>query len=167
MRLRTSRPAPLAHVLATALALAAGTGCGGETGAELPPRAPAGPTTTAPSVGDAPPKPVEKVTKLTRAQVLAYVKGGVGRFLYDGRVQFEDAPIMRNGKFHGRKLIAFRPDWDVGLLPGDVVVKVNGNTLALDTDAFDAMEAAAKAKAIKIEIERSGAPQTIELPIVD
>jgi hypothetical protein len=163
MRPRTSRHA--FFVVAAGLALAAGPGCGGEAGAEMPPRAPA--TTPSRGASEADQKPLEKVTKLTRAQVLTYVKGGVGRFLYDGRIQFEDAPIMKNGKFHGRKLASFRADWDVGLLPGDVVVKVNGNTLALDTDAFDAMEGAAKAKAIKIEVERNGAPQTIELPIVD
>ncbi len=165
MRHRTSRHALLSLVLAAGFALAAGPGCGGEAGAEMPPRAPA--TTSSRSANEAAPKPIEKVSQLTRAQVLTYVKGGVGRFLYDGRIQFDDVPIMKNGKFHGRRLASFRPDWDVGLLPGDVLVKVNGNALALDTDAFDAMEAAAKAKAIKIEVERNGAPQTIELPIVD
>lgn len=162
-------PRPIASVLASFVLAALAAACGGEGSAELPPVTPASTSTTSAPRADVTtaPKPAERITKLTRAQVLAYVKGGVGRFLHDGRIEFDDAPVMRAGKFHGRKIVAFRPDWDIGVQPGDILLEVNGNKLAFEDDAFAALQAAAKAPSLRIGIERAGAVQTIDLPIVD
>lgn len=150
------------------LALLVLVGCGETGAASLPPESPASPAGLPRSATPAPPAPApEKITKLSRPRVLETVKGGVGRFLHDGQIEFADQPIMKNGKFYGRKLVAFRPDWDIGLSPGDVILKVNGSDLAMEDDAFEAMQAAGKAKSIRIEFERGGSVQTLELPILD
>ena len=156
---RSARPSPFptSSVFAVVAALhlgAVGLGCAEGSAAALPPESPTATSGLSPPAAPPPPVP-EKITKLSRARVLEMVKGGVGRFLHDGQIEFADQPVMKSGKFHGRRLVAFRPDWDIGLSPGDVILRVNGSDLAMEDDAFEAMQAAAKAKSIRIEFERA------------
>lgn len=156
---------PSAAVLPALLATLA-LACGESMPKESATPASAVATTAAPQPS-ATPAPVEKVTKLARGEVAKRMKSGVGQFLFDGKVDFDPNPVMKNGRFHGLKLVSFRPDWDVGLRPGDVITKVNGIRIETPFDAHDALEACGKANAVKVEYDREGKPETIELPIVD
>src|SRR5687767_9396873 len=51
------------------------------------------------------------VTSLRRAAVKETIKGGLGVFLQNIRV--EDDPVFRGGKFLGFRLSALNPEWGV------------------------------------------------------
>ncbi len=133
------------------------------------PKEPAAPATTAAPAPVTPAAEIryEKITKVRRAEVAERMKTGVGRFLYDGKIDLDPNPVRKNGRFHGLRLVSFRPDWDVGLRPGDVITKVNGIRIETPFDAQDALEALAKVQAVRVDYDRDGKPEVLELPIVD
>jgi type II secretory pathway component PulC len=114
------------------------------------------PTTTAAVV-------VEKTTSLRRSQVKASIAKGLGYFLQN--VTVEDWPVMRGGKFHGFKIRSFNAELGVDLRPGDVITRVNGMSIEHPEEADAAMRTLEKAPALRVDFERDGKPQTLELPI--
>lgn len=117
---------------------------------------PAAPTTTAAVV-------VEKTTALRRSQVKQTIGKGLGYFLQN--VTVEDYPVMRGGKFHGFKIRTINAELGVDLRPGDVVTRVNGMAIEHPEEADAAMRTLDKAPALRVDYERDGKPQVLELPI--
>jgi type II secretory pathway component PulC len=135
--------------------------CGGESApARSPapePRAAAGAPTAAAAT--------EKTTSLRRSQVKRTIARGLGYFLQE--VAVEDYPVMTGGKFHGFKIKAITGEWGVDLRPGDVVTRVNGLPIEHPEDADAALRSLEKAKALRVDFDRDGKPQALELPIVE
>ena len=118
----------------------------------------AAPTTTAAAV---PPK----TTSLRRSQVKAGIAKGLGYFLQN--VTVEDYPVMRGNKFYGFKVKAISAELGVDILPGDVVMRVNGMSIEHPEEADAAMRTLDKASALRVDFERDGKPRTLELPITE
>lgn len=161
-----SLPRSLAFLVVMVPFASAALGCDGANTRE--PVTPA--TTSARTPAAEPPTAAptyEKITKLARADVTKQMKLGVGQLLHDGKLDFDPNPVMKDGKYHGLKLLSFRPDWDVGLRAGDVVTKVNGIKIQTPFDAQDALEAMGKRTSLRIDFDRDGKPESVELPVVD
>jgi type II secretory pathway component PulC len=136
--------------------------CGGETPPARSPESESpqatAPTTTAAAVP-------EKITSLKRSQVKWQITKGLGYFLQN--VTVEDYPAMRANKFYGWKVKSVAADWPVDIRPGDVVMRVNGMPIEHPEEADAALRSLEKAKALRVDFERDGKPQTLELPIVE
>ena len=137
--------------------------CGGETPepkfvAEGPAPQTTAPTTTAAAVP-------ERITSLKRSQVKQQIAKGLGYFLQNGTV--EDYPVMRANKFYGWKVKSVVADWPVDIRPGDVVTRVNGMPIEHPEEADAVLRSLDKAKSLRVDFEREGRPQTLELPITD
>jgi type II secretory pathway component PulC len=115
----------------------------------------AAPTTTAASA--------EKITSLKRSQVQNAIRHGVGMFLRN--VEVDEWPAMKNGKFYGWRVKAINPDWILDLMPGDVVLRINGMPIEHPEEADAALKSLDTAPSLKVDIERNGQPRTLELPI--
>ncbi len=110
------------------------------------------------------PKP--KVTRLARTGVRDTVRGGIGRFLQD--VTVDDTPAFRNGKFIGFRVVELRGELDAcDLRPGDVVTRVNGQSVEHPEDALVVFQSLANASELVVDYERDGSPQKMRLPISD
>ncbi|MEB2313556.1 MAG: hypothetical protein OZ921_21025 [Sorangiineae bacterium] len=141
-------------VLCLSALLASLYGCGGAAPAS-PPRAASQPAPATPRA----------VTELARAEVVAAVDAGLGRFLQ--HVELE--PVLVGGKFEGFRVVTLRPPefWDgVDVRPGDVVTQVNGQPIERETQAYDAFQALKTARALEVSLTRDGKPRTLVLPIV-
>lgn len=132
-------------------------GCGGGTPeASAPSTGPkAAPTTTA---------AIAETTSLKRSQVKRAIAQGLGVFLQ--HVTMDDYPAMRDGKFYGFRIKDIDPEWNVGLRPGDVVVRINGMPIEHPEEADAALRSLDKAEKLRIDFDRDGKPKAIELPIV-
>ena len=117
----------------------------------------AAPTTTA-AVG-------EKITQLKRSEVRGAIGRGVGSFLRN--IELDEWPAMTNGKFRGWRIKQVNPEWIVDVMPGDVILRVNGMPIEHPEEADAALRSLEKASSLKIEMERNGTPRTFELPIVE
>jgi type II secretory pathway component PulC len=138
--------------------------CGGSP----EPKAADAPRTSTTSAGvppDATGTPRAPITQLKRVEVKAAIDQGLGVLLQN--IMVEDYPAMKEGRFYGFRLKAMNPDWAVDLRPGDVIVRVNGQTIEHPEDADAALRSLEKAKSLKIEYERDGKLRSLELPIVD
>ncbi len=136
------------------------TACAGNAEIGPDPVTPA--STAAPKV--VAPKP--KVTKLARGGVRDTVRGGIGRFLQD--ITLDDSPAFKNGKFFGFRVVELRGDLDAcDLRPGDVITKVNGQSVEHPEEALVVFQSLASANELVVDYERDGAPQKMRLPIVD
>jgi type II secretory pathway component PulC len=156
------RPHRSALVFAlTALCLAS-VACGGETPEAKSPEAPS-PQATAPMTTAA--AIPEKITSLKRSQVKQQITKGLGYFLQN--VTVEDYPAMKANKFYGWKIKSVSADWGVDIRPGDVVTRVNGMPIEHPEEADAALRSLEKAKALRVDYERDGKPQTLELPILE
>ncbi len=134
--------------------------CGGEP---APAKSPSDSVSTAPTTTAAA-APVT-TTSLKRSQVKRTIAKGLGYFLQE--VAVEDYPVMTGGKFRGFKIKAITGEWGVDLRPGDVVTRVNGMSIEHPEDADAALRSLEKAKSLKVEFDRDGKPQSLELPIVE
>lgn len=141
--------------LAAGLALACGEG--------PPPKSPAPEAPSAAPV--APAAAPAKTTALKRSKVKQTITKGLGYFLQE--VSVEDYPVMTGGKFHGFKIKQITGDWGVDLRPGDVVTKVNSMAIEHPEDADAALRSLEKAKALRVDFDRDGKPQSLELPILE
>lgn len=106
---------------------------------------------------------IEKTTSLKRSQVKATIVKGLGYFLQN--VTVEDYPVMRGGKFYGFKIKNMNAELGVDLRPGDVVTRVNGMSIEHPEEADAAMRTLEKASALRVDFDRDGKSQTLELPI--
>jgi type II secretory pathway component PulC len=148
------------------LALPFFVACGG--GAPEPKTAEAPKTST--TGASAPPMDVgaparAPITQLKRAAVKTAIGQGLGVLLQN--VQVDDYPAMKDGRFQGFKLKALNPDWAVDLRPGDVIMRVNGQSIEHPEEADAALRSLEKAASLKIDYEREGKPRSLEIPIVD
>ena len=147
---------------AVVLALAVASSACGETppaksAQSTEPRTTA-PTTTAAAV-------VPKTTSIKRSQVKQTIGRGLGYFLQN--VTVEEYPAMKANKFYGWKLRSVNAELGVDLRPGDVVTKVNGMPIEHPEEADAAMRSLEKAPALRVDFERDGKAQTLELPITE
>ncbi len=146
-------------VLALSLGSLVSVACGGEApalSAQSPSPQTTAPTTTAAAVP-------ERITSLKRSQVKQTIAKGLGYFLQN--VTLEDYPVMDKGKFRGFKIRAVSAEWGVDLRPGDVVTRVNGMPIEHPEEADAALRSLEKAKALRVDFDRDGKAQTLELPI--
>jgi type II secretory pathway component PulC len=118
----------------------------------------AAPTTTAATT-------VPRTTSLKRSQVKQTIGKGLGYFLQN--VTVEDYPAMKANKFYGWKVRSVNADLGVDVRQGDVVTRVNGMPIERPEQADAAMRSLEKAPALRVEFERDGKPQTLELPITE
>lgn len=116
------------------------------------------PTTTAAAVAP-------RTTAIKRSQIKQTIGKGLGYFLQN--VTVEDYPAMKANKFYGWKLRSVNAELGVDLRPGDVVTKVNGLPIEHPEEADAAMRSLEKAPSLRVDFERDGKPQTLELPITD
>lgn len=105
------------------------------------------------------------ITQLKRASVKTAINQGLGVLLQN--VQVEDYPAMKEGRFYGFKLKSLSPDWAVDLRPGDVILRINGQSIEHPEEADAALRSLEKAPSLKIDYERDGKPRSLEIPIVD
>jgi S1-C subfamily serine protease len=152
--MRLLRPA---LVLAVSVASVA---CGG-----TPPAMTAQSTPAARSTPPATAEITTKTTSLKRSQVKQTIGKGLGYFLQN--VTVEDYPAMKANKFHGWKVRTVNADLGVDVKPGDVVTKVNGMPIEHPEEADAAMRSLEKAPALRVDFERDGKAQTLELPITE
>ncbi|MEO5728800.1 MAG: serine protease [Byssovorax sp.] len=81
------------------------------------------------------------------------------------RVMREGA-FSKDGRFTGWLITGLPEEWSaIDLKPGDVVQRVNGKTLETPEDAWEAWKSVARAKEIKLSLERNGAPKELAIPI--
>ena len=137
--------------------------CGGEAPPAKSAQTTPSPQATAPTTTAA--VVIEKTTALHRSGIKQTIAKGLGYFLQN--VTVEDYPAMRNNKFYGWKIRTVSAEWGVDLRPGDVVTRVNGMPIEHPEEADAAMRSLEKAAALKVDFEREGKPQTLELPIKD
>lgn len=105
------------------------------------------------------------ISSLERSDVKKAIQAGPGAFLRN--VSVEDWPVMRDGKFYGFRIRALNPAWKIGLAPGDVVLRVNGQPIEHPEDADAALRSLETAPSLRVDYERDGKPGVFELPIVD
>lgn|GEM_PF-490398 len=135
--------------------------CGGKSkGAEAPRVQSAAPPSDPPAESVATP-----VTELSRADVVAVVDAGLGRFLQDLEVKAE----LKEGKFVGFRIVRinnverFR---GVGLEPGDVVTQVNGQSIEQEGEAYQTFQSLKTAPYLEIDYLRHGEKMRLSLPII-
>lgn len=108
--------------------------------------------------------PGARIGKLSRADVDRAVDGGLGVLLRN--VQVDDWPVVRDGRFHGFRLRALSPAWNVGLEPGDVILRINDLPIEHPEEADAALRSLKTAPSLRIAFEREGKLAVLELPIV-
>ncbi len=80
------------------------------------------------------------------------------------RVPVEE--VVRGGTFIGWKILAVPEAWrDAEIKVGDVVTKVNGQTLERPDDLFAVWKALVTARELRIAYEREGAQRELVMPI--
>ncbi len=106
------------------------------------------------------------VTDLARPKVSATVDAGFGRFLQGVEVE---ASVIE-GKFQGFRIVRFvhPEDWQgVGLLPGDVVTRVNEQPIERPEQAYAVFASLKTAKSVDVAYTRDGHPMRLSLPILE
>jgi type II secretory pathway component PulC len=140
--------------------------CGAAEAEALDPQvpAPASVASVTPSPSDALPAPSASIK---RDEVRAVVRGGLGAFLR--KVDLEEQPVFRGGKFVGFKIAALKGDgWKgVDLKPGDVVTQVNGYPIEHPEDAAAALKSLEVASELRVDYERGGEARSLRYAIVD
>jgi S1-C subfamily serine protease len=141
-------------MLATAL-----EGCGGSDAVRRPsPVARAAPV-------EAP--PAEPSGLIARAELALVLEGGLGRFLQG----VETEPALDDGRFVGFRLISLYPDdprfRDLDLEPGDVIVRVNGESIERPEQAVAVWNSLRVASELWIEYLRGRERRELRFPIVD
>jgi hypothetical protein len=117
-----------------------------------------------PAMAVAPKGPSVPRGHLARAEVdRVLVTQGVPWLL--GQVMSEPA-FGSDGKFSGWRMVGLPEDWrDIDLLPGDIVMRVNGLPLEKPEQAFEAWKSVAKLPALTLTLMRDGATRQVAIPI--
>lgn len=145
-----------------ALVAASSLGCAATPTAAAP--TPSSPTSSEPGAPPSAPATKHVVNELRRSDVKETIARGVGYFLHDN-VTVE--PAMQGDRFRGFRIEAVAPSWNVDLRVGDVVTRVNGMTIDRPEQAHAVLTSLEKAKSLRVDYERDGKAQVLELPIVD
>jgi hypothetical protein len=99
---------------------------------------------------------------INRAGLVNIVEQGLGRFLSRLRL----APVVAQGKFVGFGVTGIDPTWgDVGLRPGDVILRVNGQPIERPEQALSVFEALRVASEIAVDLTRDGVPATLRFRV--
>ena len=102
---------------------------------------------------------------ISRVALRAELDRGIGRFLQHVRVQ----AALSRGHFVGWKLVSLfakRPEINVQVLkPGDILLRVNGESVERPEAFKSVWDSLADAKEIVLEIERDGQPSTLHYAI--
>jgi type II secretory pathway component PulC len=112
------------------------------------------------------PKATPPPGALFRTDVTKAVEEGLGYFLQ--RVSVD--PEIVGGKFQGFRIVELRPAdfWEgVDLKPGDVVTRVNGQSIERDIEAYNAFQSLLAAPALRVSFVRGGSPRELVFAIVD
>jgi type II secretory pathway component PulC len=121
------------------------------------PANPGGATAPAAAAGDAPKDAAIEGT-LTRAALDAVLGRGPQRFIAGLRV----APHMNGKQFVGFRIVGFAPDSPLAtgasIRPGDVVLKVNGESLARPEQFMHAWERVGEKDALTVDLLRADKP---------
>lgn len=148
---------------ALAASVALVLGCGGQ--AAGPPASPPRPSATA-ARASADSRPAPEVPKghVARADVnRALTQLGPAWLL---RRVLREESFDKAGKFAGWRITGLPDEWqDVDLRPDDVVSRVNGLSLETPDEAWEAWKSVAKAREIRVHLERAGAPRDLVIPI--
>jgi hypothetical protein len=137
--------------------------CGGARESGAGPR-PAPTASPAPSADYEPPT-VQGTIR--RSDLVAVLDAGLGRFLQG--VQIEAS--LDDGRFVGFRLVSLYPDdprfRSIDLAPGDVVVRVNGQSVERPEQAFQVWDGLRVASQLLVEYLRAGERREIRFDIVD
>jgi len=154
--LRSAARAALVASLASAL------GCA-DHAARSPVKAPSAPAAKAAAVAEKPAPPVPKGHVARREVNHALTALGPAWLL---RRVLREESFDKAGAFAGWRITGLPDEWsDVDLRPGDVVSRVNGLPLETPDDAWEAWKSVAKAREIRVHLERDGAPRDLVIPI--
>jgi hypothetical protein len=163
-RLRTPLGASkctLFSALVAGLAVSLCAACGGSyPESEYPSQPPHGVTPPEDDQAPAPPG------SLWRRDVNAVLNGGLGLFLQHADL----VPEVQQGNFVGFKIVELRPPgwWQgVDLMPGDVIVQVNGMPIEKPTEAHEAFESLRKADKLTVHYLRGGEARDLVYTIID
>lgn len=146
------------------LAIALVLGCGGTS-------ADSEPTTPAPATAEAEPVPVYEppVTSGTilRAELAPVLDAGLGRFLQGVVTE----PHLEGGDFVGFQIVSLYPDDPrfarLDLQPGDVVTRVNGQSIERPEHALAVWSSLRVASQLLVEYRHEGEPKELRFEIVD
>lgn len=99
---------------------------------------------------------------IDRAGLIAIIDQGLGRFFGKLRV----APAMDGKRFVGFAVTGIDPAWgDIGLRPGDILLRVNGQVIERPEQAMAAFESLRVASEVVVELTREGVPATLRFRI--
>ena len=106
--------------------------------------------------------------KIPRPALLAVLSAGIGRFLRDVRVE----PRLDRGHFVGWRLLSLFPQSPVlqrasALRPGDVVLRVNGQSIERPEQFKDVWDSLATQSQLVLLVERGGKQGELRYRIVD
>lgn len=151
-------PKAFALLLAGSLVFA---GCGSSyPESEYPSQPPPGVTVGDEELAPAPPG------ALWRRDVNAVLDQGLGRFLQHAELD----PEVQAGAFVGFRVLELRPAawWQgVDLVPGDIVMQVNGMPIEQPTEAHDAFESLRQAAQLRVKYMRKGETRELLYSILD
>lgn len=108
---------------------------------------------------------VAPITELSRAEVRATVDAGLGKFFQ--KVELEG--VVESGEFRGFRILRFTEpaEWrGVGLLAGDVVQRINGQSIERPEQAFAVFASLKTAPSLDVTYSRGGKAMQLSLPIV-
>ncbi len=108
------------------------------------------------------PAPPSESGIVRRADLNAVLDAGIGRFL--ARVEVE--AMLVNDRFQGWRIVRFYAE-GIDLLPGDVVVAVNGHRCERPDDLGDLWESLRFSKEIVVELLRGEARRELHFRVVD
>lgn len=143
-----------------------GFGCGGASrpAAAPPPSEPAPAPVAEP---EPPPERPEGDGTIARAELEPILEAGLGRFLQG----VETEPVLEGGRFVGFRLISLYPNdermADVGLSPGDVIERVNGQPIERPEQALSVWNSLRVASELWIEFQRGEEERELRFEIVD
>jgi hypothetical protein len=99
---------------------------------------------------------------IDRAGLIAIIDQGLGRFFGKLRV----APAMDGKRFVGFAVTGIEPAWgDIGLRPGDILLRVNGQVIERPEQAMAAFESLRVASEVVVDLTREGVPATLRFRI--
>jgi S1-C subfamily serine protease len=126
------------------------------------------PPPLAQSASSRPPPGLPGARSLSRSVVRAVVAQGLGAFLQ--RLEVDEHPVLLGGKFRGFRIIALRGTdfWSsVDLVPGDVVIGINGFPIERPEQAQTAFDSLVVASELRVAYDRSGQERELVYSIVD
>jgi type II secretory pathway component PulC len=116
-------------------------------------------------VAPAPRGPTPPPAFLARRDVSRVLDHGPQDFL----ASVDEDPLVENGQFRGWIFRGWRDDRysTTALLPGDIVLRVNGKPIERPDEFMKVWEDLRRASELAVELVRDGQPKTLRIPIRD